>query len=216
VDKADRDAAERARSLLARGSHDPAELRRALLAVAPAARDAWLDAVLGLGEIPDDGPDLPRDGVPYLPCPVDALLRVVDEARVEAADVFVDVGGGVGRAAAFVHLVTGARAVAIEIQRGLASAARELSARFPAARLAVLEGDAGALVGGVPDGTVFFLYCPFSGARLARVLDEIEPLARARPLRVCCVDVPLPLRPWLRLDPPGRGGVAIHRTTFHE
>ena len=54
--------------------------------------------------------------MPYLPCPVDTLLRVIEHAPLGAADVFVDVGSGLGRAAALVHLLTGARAVGLEVQ----------------------------------------------------------------------------------------------------
>jgi hypothetical protein len=39
-------------------------------------------------------------------------------------------------------------------------------------------------------GTVFFLYCPFGGDRLKRVLDELEAIARTRQTRVCCVGMP--------------------------
>jgi hypothetical protein len=46
-------------------------------------------------------------------------------------------------------------------------------------------------------GTVFFLYCPFSGDRLERFLDALEDVARARSIRVCCVDLPPLERPWL-------------------
>src|SRR4029078_9775031 len=102
--------------VLERGQHDPSMFRAALLRVPPTERDAWLDLVLRLGELPDDGPALPRDCVPYLPCPVDALLRIVDQAPVRASDVFVDVGSGLGRAAALVHLLTGAATIGLEIQ----------------------------------------------------------------------------------------------------
>src|SRR5580692_4551836 len=49
---------------------DPAAFRAALLNVAPTARDAWVDRVLGLHDLPADGPDLPRGCVPYFPSSV--------------------------------------------------------------------------------------------------------------------------------------------------
>ena len=94
--------------------------RAALLDVPPAERDAWLDRLLGIDGLPDDDPALPRGCVPYLPCAVDAVLRVVDLAALTAADVVVDVGAGVGRAAALLHLLTGAAIVGIELQPALA------------------------------------------------------------------------------------------------
>jgi SAM-dependent methyltransferase len=206
------DGAGRMRALLPRGEAPPAAFRAALTAVAPADRDAWLDRVLGLDAIPDDGPSLPSGCVPYLPCPVDALLRAVDLAAVEASDVFVDVGAGVGRAAALVHLLTGAAAVGVEVQPALVAAARALSARLRLPRVSVIEADASRLADLAATGSVFFLYCPFSGPRLEALLDDLGAVARARPIRVCCVDLPLPPRPWLALVSPPTGDLAVYRS----
>jgi len=211
-----RESAAVARSLIDRNAHDRASFRAALLAVPAAARDAWLDLVLDLGELPEDGPDLPRGCVPYLPCPVDTLLRMTEQAAVTASDIFVDVGSGVGRAAALVHLLTGAATVGIEVQSSLAVTARGLASRIPQARIATVEGDAVRFAGCIPIGSVFFFYCPFGGARLERVVDDLEPIARTRVLRVACVDLPLPPRPWLTLQAPAAGDLAVYRSTAHD
>jgi len=193
----------------------PAAFRRALLAIPPGERDGWLDQLLGLGDAPDDGPDLPRGCVPYLPSPVDALLRVVDLAAIEASDVVVDVGAGMGRAAAFLHLATGASVVALEIQRALVRAARALTTRLALERITIVEGDVAALGRDLGGGTVFFLYCPFSGERLDRLVDALAPVARTRELRVCALDLPLPSRPWLAPMASGPGDLTVHRTVAH-
>lgn len=186
-----------------------------LLNVPSRARDAWLDLVLGLDELPEDGPELPQGCVPYLPCSVDVLLRMIDQAGVQAADVFVDLGSGLGRAGTLVHLLTGASAIGIEIQPALALAARELSARLRLSRVPSIEGDAAKLSGLVTIGTVFFLYCPFGGERLVKVLDQLESIARTKLLRVCCVDLPLPARDWLTPDPKHDENLAIYRSNLH-
>jgi SAM-dependent methyltransferase len=205
-------SAEAARRAIEGGRHEPSAFRAALEAVPAGERDAWVDLVLGLGEVPGDGPTLPTGGVPYLPCPVDVLLRVVDEAPVGATDVFVDVGAGPGRAIALVHLLTGAGAVGVEIQPALVRAAESVTTRLGLSRVRCLEGDAATVAGFMVVGTVFFLYCPFSGARLEKVLDGLEAVARTRPLRVCCVHLPLPARPWLARDPGPGGALDIHRS----
>jgi predicted RNA methylase len=185
------------RRALASHQANPATFRATLASIPTAERDAWVDRVFGLAELPSDGPELPRGCVPYLPCAVERVLRALDRADVQSSDVFVDVGAGVGRAAALAHLVTGAGAIGIEIQPELAHQARELAARLNAARLAVLEGDAAELVRSVTSGSVFFLYCPFSGARLERVMNDLESIARAHVIRVCCADLTLPTCSWL-------------------
>ncbi len=180
--------------------------------VPPCERDAWVDRVLGLEAVPDDGPELPLGGVPYLPCPIDALLRLVEHAGVLGSDVFVDVGAGVGRAAALVDLLTGARTIGLEIQPALVLAARDLTARLPELRVCVVEVDAARASEVLAQGSVFFLYCPFSGERLERLLDDLEPIARTRIIRIGCVDLPLPPRPWFALASPPAGDLAVYRS----
>jgi SAM-dependent methyltransferase len=206
------ESAERIRLRIQTDRHDPAEFRSALLSVPPTERDAWLDRVFGLRDLPDDGPDLPRGCVPYFPCPVDAILRMVAQADVRSTDVFVDVGSGLGRATALVHLLTGAGAIGIEIQSGLVRSARDLASRLVVSRVSAIGGDAVKLTGFIAIGSVFFLYCPFSGDRLATVLAALEAIACTRMIRVCCLDLPLPPCPWLTLEPRASGDLAIYRS----
>jgi predicted RNA methylase len=207
-------SAEATRRLIEQGLHDPQTFRAALLEVPPALRDQWVDAVLGLGELPDDGPELPRGCVPYLPCAVEVLLRIVDEAPIRASDVLVDVGSGLGRAAMLVHLLTGAGAIGLEVQPALARAARALAARLGLARVSYVDGDATMLTGFMTIGSVFLLYCPFGGERLAKVLADLEAIARTRTLRICAVDLPLPPCPWLTLQGRHPGNLAIYRSSL--
>jgi SAM-dependent methyltransferase len=136
----------------------------------------------------------------------------VEQASVRASDVFVDVGSGLGRAAALVHLLTGARAIGLEIQPALVAAARALAARLSLTELSFVEGDAIENAPALDPGSVFFLYCPFSGARLDRLLTCLEPIARARPIRICCVDLPLPPRDWLTLASSPSPALAIYQS----
>jgi hypothetical protein len=201
------------RALISNNQATPATMRSALASVPPAERDAWVDLVFGLEGIPEDGPELPRGCVPYLPCAVDTLLRMADHADLRSEDVFVDIGSGLGRAMTLAHLLTGAAAMGLEIQSGLVRLSRDLARRLNASRISVVEGDAARLTGFITIGTVFFLYCPFGGARLERVLDDLESIACTRPIRVCCVGLPLPSRSWLEPLLLPFGDLAVYRST---
>jgi Histone methylation protein DOT1 len=190
------------------------ELRAALDALPTEARDAWLDDVLGLPALLDDGPDLPTGCVPYLACPVDVLLLALEVAQVGRHDVFVDLGSGIGRVTVLVHLLTGAGAIGIEVQAGFAQMSRAMTQELGADRVATIRGDASELVAYVPIGTVFFLNCPFSGARLERVLEALRSIAVTRPIRICCVHLPQLTRPWLELVASPRPELAIYRSTI--
>ena len=112
------------------------------------------------------------------------------------------------------HLLTGARVIGIEIQSGLVRAARDLATRLVVSRVSFIQGDAARLTGFITIGTIFFLYCPFSGDRLVKVLADLESIARTRMIRICCLDLPLPPCPWLTPEPRLSGDLAIHRSTF--
>ena len=213
MDAGHRESAERVRSLIEAGQCAPSLFRAELTRIPPVTRDAWADHLLGLGAPPEDGPALPVGCVPYLPCSVDALLRLTDQAPVRASDLFVDIGAGVGRAAALVHLLTGAPASGVEVQPALVAAARELVARLRLSAVSFVEADAGQATDAWAAGSVFLLYCPFSGGRLSKLLANLEPIARARPIRVCCVDLPLPRCSWLEQTPPRSLDLAIYRSS---
>ncbi len=203
--------AERVRAELERNWRDPLAFRAAVEAVPPVDRDAWLDVALGLGPPPDDGPDLPPGGVPYLPCGINPLLRFVDAGAVGPDDTVVDIGSGAGRAAVALHLLSGAVVVGVEVQRALVAGARSLAARLDLPRVTFVEGDGAAPPAPADGGTVFFLYCPFSGERLTRFLAWLEPIACARGARLGCVDLPLPAVGWLQAIAPPDRDLAVFR-----
>lgn len=193
----------------------PAIFRPILDDVPPPERDGWLDLLWDLDEIPDDGPELPRDCVPYLPCPVATVLEAVERANVTSDDVFVDVGSGTGRTAFLARLLTGAGCVGIEVQSSLAEAARGRAAWLNLDRTRFLDGDAAELLRFMTVGTVFFFNCPFSGDRMRRALDDLEDIARTRQIRVCCVHMPHLERPWLVRTPSTLVELDVYRTTLH-
>ena len=211
-----RSAAQRLRCDLREGRVTPATFGVALAEIAPSERDSWLDVLWNIAELPPDERELPRGCVPYLPCPVASVLDAVERAGVSSSDVFVDVGSGLGRAAALAHLKTGASCVGLEIQTALARAAQERAESLKLTRVQFVQGDAAETIGSLTTGTVFFLYCPFSGGRLERFLDGLEDVARARPIRVCCVDMPPLQAPWLARIPSSSMSVDVYRSTFFE
>lgn len=210
------DAAKALRGSLMRNGPAPETLRAALTGIRAEDRDAWLDLLWDSAELPEDDPLLPRGCVPYLPCPVATVLEAVQRAAVTSDDVFVDIGAGLGRAVALTHLLTGAEGIGLEIQPGLVRAARGRAESLNLSRVRFVEGDAVDLIRSITTGTVFFLYCPFGQDRLDRVLDDLEHIARTRPIRICCVGLPPLDRPWLAPVPSTSVDLAVYRSTLHQ
>jgi len=157
-------------------------------------RDEWLDQFLGLGEAPPDA-GLPPGGVPYLPAGVAEVLAAIRDAPIRRDTRFVDLGSGLGRVAMLVHLLTGARCHGVEIQRALVEQATATAKRLGLTGVSFECADAAAAQ---LDGSVFFLYAPFNGALLKRVLARLEEAARREPIIVCTVDLSLDHVGWLK------------------
>ena len=172
-------------------------MRSVLRGVAKEDHDAFLDLVLDVGDVCADEADLPQGCVPYLPCPVSIVIDALEQARVTATDVFVDVGAGMGRPLFLAHLLTGAGGIGIEVQSLLTQLASGRAQWLNLTRTRFIHGDAIELIPYMTVGSVFFLYCPFSGERLERFLDGLESIARTRQIRVCCVDMAPLQRSWL-------------------
>jgi SAM-dependent methyltransferase len=209
-------AAARLRSDLCAGRITPGTFGAALEEIHPRDREEWLDLLWDIAELPADDPNLPRGCVPYLPCSVATVLAAVELAGVTSDDVFVDVGSGAGRAALLAHLKTGAACIGLEIQPVLARTAQRRADWLKLGRMRFLEGDAANLARFITIGTVFFLYCPFSDDRLRRFLDSLEDIARTRPIRLCCVDMPPLERPWLARAPSTSAHIDVYRSTLSE
>jgi SAM-dependent methyltransferase len=194
VDGSLRLRARAARAEIASGALRGAALRDAVLAVPFCDRDAWVDELLGMDPPPPDVPDLPRGAVPYLPCGVDEVLAAVHELPVRPGDELVDLGSGLGRMAMLAHLLSGARTHGIEIQAPLVDRARARCAALGLTAVSFAHGDA---AGTALDGSVFFLYAPFNGDLLARVVRGLERVARRRPIALAAVGLELGDVAWL-------------------
>ncbi len=178
-----------------------------LLSVPFLERDAWIDALLGIAELPDDVPDLPRDSVPYLPSGVDEILTMVREVPVRSHDELVDLGSGLGRVPILTHLLTGCRARGVELQDPLVKSATRQADELGLTGVSFVHADAAE----VPlDGSVFFLYTPFGGEMLNRALSRLEEVARRRPIVVCAVSLELRDVPWLRARKSSRVSLTIY------
>jgi hypothetical protein len=151
--------------------------------------------------------------VPYLPCTVATALAAIQDAGVAPGDEFVDVGSGIGRVTLLAHLTTSASCFGLEIQAELVHSAQARANELRLSRLQFVAGDAAQTVRLLTRGTVFFLYCPFSGERLNRFFDGLEGIARRHPIRVCCVEMPALQLPWLTQLPSSSPAVHIYQST---
>jgi predicted O-methyltransferase YrrM len=185
-----------------------AELRRYATGPAPGGRDAddqydCLDAlisrVLRIATPAGQIAELPHGMVAYQPTPGRWLLDLADVAKITAQDTFVDIGAGLGHVATLVALLSGARAVGIEIEPAYVAIARSCAEGLGLSRASFRAEDARRA--DLSDGTVFYLYTPFTGEILGQVLTRLRREAAARPIRICAYGPCVPTieaQDWLR------------------
>jgi SAM-dependent methyltransferase len=171
------------------------ELLEWLAGVAPGSRDAAVEAYLGIAD-PTSGASPAEHLHGYQPSGLAAIVQTLAAVPVTEDDVVVDLGSGLGKFLLLTRLLTGARARGVEIQRDLVERARSAARRLG---LHVDFVEADARDAALHDGTVFYLYLPFTGPALARMLERLRDVAERRPIVVCALGIDLDRQaPWLR------------------
>jgi SAM-dependent methyltransferase len=159
-----------------------------LASIPPAARDAAVDEYLGIAAPAPSSASPGEHLIGYHPSGVASIVRALIEAPVRVDDVVIDLGAGLGKVVLLAHLLTGATTRGIELQPALVERAREAARRLGAsARFThadVRDAD-------LDDGTVFFLYLPFTGPALTRVLQRLHAIAKRRAIVVCSLGLDL-------------------------
>lgn len=115
--------------------------------------------------------------------PARVLLDLVDHTPLTSADVFYDLGSGLGQVVLLVHLLTGVRAKGVEIEPAFCTFAQQQAQSLGLTEVAFLNSD--ARTADYSDGTLFFMFTPFRGQLLQSVLDRLQQEAQQRPIRLC-------------------------------
>ncbi len=146
----------------------------------------------------------------YQPTPARHILALIEASGLCEDDVLVDLGSGLGHVPMVASMLTGARAIGIEVDPAYVQSARECAA------LLGLEGvsfaDQDAREADLSAGTVFHLYTPFSGGMLRAVLGRLRREGEKRTIRVCTLGpcaTTVANEGWLRAD----GAVDAERIT---
>lgn len=127
----------------------------------------------------------PPDGemTHYEPTPGRAVLDMIDQSQIKADDVFYDLGAGLGHVAMMVNLLTGATVQAVEIEAVYCQHAQQWTEELGLSNVQILNRDAREVE--YADGTIFFMYTPFTGNVMQTVLDKLKRETHHRPITVC-------------------------------
>jgi len=168
--------------------------------------DALLSGVLQFEPPQADGIEPAAEMVFYQPTPARHIFDLIARLDLDAHDLLVDLGAGLGHVPLMVAACTPARSLGIELEPAYVEIARRSARGLNLDRADFVQADARAA--DLSAGTVFYLYTPFTGSVLRSVLDTLRGIARARPIRVCSLGPCTALiaaEPWLRSDDGQRG-----------
>lgn len=159
-----------------------------LTSLPPGARDQAIEEHLGIVAPLFLASPPSEHLIGYHPSGIAAIVHALAEIPVSADDVLIDLGAGLGKVVFLARLLTGATARGIERDASLVAHARAAAARLD------LDVDftlADARDADLLDGTVFFLYTPFTGPVLAEVLRRLRTIAARREIIVCALGMDL-------------------------
>lgn len=139
------------------------------------------EALIFLGQLdPERIGDALEDATHYEPTPLAQFNEMLRALAIDlSAYTFVDIGAGMGRIVLLASLNPFKQIIGVEVSPALCQTARDNVVRWrarhpslPCSDIRIVEKDAAAFR--MPRGeTVFYLYNPFGGDTLARILDRI-------------------------------------------
>ncbi len=137
----------------------------------------WID--VALEEIREKEPNM----VFLQPTPARIVLELVEKSKITQADIFYDLGSGLGQVAILVGLLTGAKTRGVEFEPAYCDYAERCARELGLDHVEFINLD--ARDADYSDGTVFFMYTPFTGKLLQEVLEKLKHESRNRAIRIC-------------------------------
>lgn len=142
--------------------------------------DELVNDLLFVGEMPVPTVGLHREMVEYYKTPARIVFEWVERMEFGAGELFYDLGSGLGQVAMLINLLTGVRAHGVEIEPAYCSFARDCAERLHLDDVSFVAGDVREM--DISDGTIFFLYTPFTGEILQTVLSRLRSISH--PIRI--------------------------------
>jgi precorrin-6B methylase 2 len=185
----------RIRSEIRAGAHTRATIRELMEdAVGPGAGcaprlcggygklDVFVNGLLFPGDLPVETRAREPEMVYYQQTPARIIFELAEKAHFSEDDLFCDLGSGLGHVPILANLLTGARARGIEFEPAYCDLARSCAADLNLSNVEFLNVDARAA--DYSEGTVFYMYTPFSGGMLKTVMEKLEREAARRTIRL--------------------------------
>ena len=145
--------------------------------------DMFVNGLLRIDVALEETKQREPDMVFLQPTPARIVLELIEKANIMKDDVFYDLGSGLGQVPILVRLLTGAKTKGIEFEAACCDYAQQSARRLNLSHVEFVNLD--ARDADYSDGTIFFMYTPFTGKLLQEVLEKLKGESRKRTIRIC-------------------------------
>jgi Histone methylation protein DOT1 len=142
------------------------------------ALDTFVNGLIGIDTEPQETRPILPGMIGYQATPARVILTFIAQVNLTGNDVFYDLGSGLGRVVMLVGLLSDAQARGIEFEPAYCTYAQQRASRLGLSQVRFINADARAA--DLSEGTVFFMYTPFTGNILTAVLERLQQEAQAR------------------------------------
>jgi hypothetical protein len=119
----------------------------------------------------------------YQPTPARHIFDLIHRTALQEHDVLIDLGSGLGHVPLLASICTSARSIGVELEQVYVDCARQSTETLNLKNVTFIQQDARAAK--LTDGTVFYMYTPFTGNMLRAVLDSLRQEGDRRDIRIC-------------------------------
>ena len=144
--------------------------------------DLFLNGLLTYREMPDELKEREPGMIFYQKTPASIIFEMIKKAAFQPADVFYDLGSGLGQVTMLVNLLGSVISKGIEYEPAYCNYAKACAADLNLSQVDFINAD--ARHADYSSGTVFFMYTPFEGEILKDVLHHLYGEAEKRKIRI--------------------------------
>jgi hypothetical protein len=144
--------------------------------------DIFINGLCQSSTLPEQTTELEPEMVYYQKTPARIIVELTNWLNLTQQDIFVDLGSGLGQVVILFHLLTGIRARGVEFDQAYCRYAIDCAAQLNLSKVTFINADARTI--NYTEGTLFFLFTPFTGKILQDVLSLLQQESLQREIRV--------------------------------
>jgi SAM-dependent methyltransferase len=152
--------------------------------------DILINGLFPFEIMPKQTLDLEPEMVYFQKTPARIIFELVEKVQLNKDDVFYDLGSGLGQVVMLVNLLTGIVSKGIEFEPIFCQHARHCARELNLCNVQFTNAD--ARQADYSDGTLFFMFTPFTGAIMQEVLERLKQESLTRKIRIITYGYVLP------------------------